>query len=229
MKKKLSSLIYKKLDNNISDKELKLLNKYLEKDSKLKEEYNLTKNILAEFKNSTDIDLPDNFKSELRTKLINYNLSRKDTLKRCFKLSGIMATSVALVCIMIFAFNNSLIKSIVSNNETNIQYNQDISNENQVNNPYLRTLTKENDSGQGILNDISPIPCEDGSDIVIKVNSAPQITKDLNFITRYNNTFIISVTELEKTKELLKDYNYTIIYDEEKAKDNGYFYLIFLE
>jgi len=50
MKKKLSSLIYKKLDNNISDKELKLLNKYLEKDSKLKEEYNLTKNILAEFK-----------------------------------------------------------------------------------------------------------------------------------------------------------------------------------
>ena len=69
MDKKTLKLIYKKLDNTISEKELKILNKKLEKNVELNNEYQLILNIQNELKEFPKAELPENFSKELRYKL----------------------------------------------------------------------------------------------------------------------------------------------------------------
>lgn len=100
---KYISLIYKKLDNTISEKELIKLNKKLSKDSELYKEYELIKTITEELKETPLQPLPENFKHILKTKLVQceYNKKRKSE----YKIPIYALASLAALFIITFAIN----------------------------------------------------------------------------------------------------------------------------
>ena len=136
-KDKISLLIFKKADNTINKKELKKLNKYLEKNSDLKEEYVLIENIRKELKNCSDSPLPSDFKVKLREKLVDYNLNNTPIKSKnnLFKLN-ITATAVLAIFLIAFSFGTNYHNSYNTlEKETQSSYNlkasqptQDINN-----------------------------------------------------------------------------------------------------
>ena len=105
MDKKILKLIYKKLDNTISDKELKKLNIKLENNEELKNEYLLICNIQNELKNSDEVPLPENFKSQLRYKLTQ--ITQENTVAVSRKNFFCPAAgAIAAVFIVVFALNS---------------------------------------------------------------------------------------------------------------------------
>lgn len=108
MKNKISLLIYKKLDNSITEKEEKLLNKYLEENKEFQEEYKLINNISEELKKDIKKELPADFNIKLREKLVNYNLNKDSiTKKRRFLPVTTVATLLTAVFLVVFAFNDT--------------------------------------------------------------------------------------------------------------------------
>lgn len=124
-KDKISQLLFKKADNAITEKELRILNKYLEKNCDLKEECVLIENLRKEFENLKDSPLPENFNIKLREKLVDYNLNNAPykNKKNLFKIN-ITATAVLAVFLIAFSLGTNHFESFkTSEKEIEPEYN----------------------------------------------------------------------------------------------------------
>lgn len=204
MKNKKSLLIYKKLDNSITDKEQKLLNKYLEKNQEFQEEYKLINSISEELKNSTKKDLPADFNVKLREKLVNYNLNKdSDSRKRKFFPVTTMATLVTAVFLVVFAFNNTeILKSNVINENT------DVTSEYKTEEP-----VKADNSKQRITNFTS-----DNTDDVSEKNIIKSKSLEKAQIPDAQNTPSVASEEILIKNENITQYN-SAINDKNESTD----------
>lgn len=102
---KYSVLIYKKLDNDITEKELEKLNKHISKCENCKQELKLIETLKSDLRKEKEVELPADFSIRLREKLAEYNLNREVPHKKKIWLPvNTIATACVAVCLVVFAF-----------------------------------------------------------------------------------------------------------------------------
>lgn len=212
-KDKISLLIFKKEDNTISEKEHKKLNKYLEKNPDLKEEYVLIKRIREELKNSNETPLPADFKSKLREKLVDYNLNSKKVKEKSI-LFKINVTATAVLAVFLIAFslktnyynidNTSKKETILTQNEHSTKMAENVK-ESTMENRSTDTLKDTKNSPDGFIEDESYSSKNITLHEVTKENT-PVSTKEAKVSSGSNRSINATSplqTFLEKTSEIV--------------------------
>lgn len=112
MKNKHLKLIYKKIDNTITAKELKVFDKKLAEDADFLREYNSILNIHRELKSLPEKELPPSFLQDLNIRIDECN---KQKTKKTLFHPIINTAVIAAACVAIFFFNDISVNSPVNN------------------------------------------------------------------------------------------------------------------
>ncbi len=218
MKNKHISLIYKKLDGTISEKESSRLDKYLSKDAKHLEEYNLIKNLFEELKKTPQRELPDNFSKTLKSRLVEYNINKKD--KKIYHLP-ILQTAVALAIVIMVVFTATDHFSAIQNSNSTQEYGTVVSDDsssdiNNEENNFQADL--KNEKSEKLTRAVAPqnttITMNGSAEAIFSyainenlpiINCTPGVFEILAENPQ-NGSLAYPINRYEELKELVKDY-----------------------